>query len=206
MRKPLRQLPALIVIAAFSFGTMALADDPGDSKKDDGYSSLFDGKTLKGWHIMNGAKFSVSGGVIKLAGGRGWLRSDKEYDDFILRLEVRWLKPRQDSGVFLRASKEGKNWPNRRYEVQCENSPRVARLFGAKHMRDQKLAVKSLKPTGEWNSYEIKCVGPRAEVKLNGQLVTTSDDFKILKGYLGIQGEGGLLEFRNLRIKTLTGK
>ena len=50
MRKPLRQLPALIVIAAFSFSGMALADDPGDAKKDDGYSSLFDGKTLKGWN------------------------------------------------------------------------------------------------------------------------------------------------------------
>src|SRR5437868_2708369 len=87
------------------------------------FTSLFDGKSLAGWHVMNGAKFVAEDGVIKLHGGSGWLRSDREYADFVLKLEVRWMKPRQDSGIFLRASKEGKNWPDRRYEVQCENSP-----------------------------------------------------------------------------------
>ena len=173
--------------------------------KETGFASLFDGKTLKGWEIMNGGKFTAKDGVIKLDGGRGWLRSTKEYSDFILKLEVRWLKPRQDSGVFLRASKEGKNWPKRRYEVQCENSRRVARIFGAAHKRDANQAFKLLKDAKQWNAYEIKCSGTRAEVKLNGKLVTTSDGFKVAGGYIGLQGEG-FLEFRNLRIKVLDKK
>src|SRR5690349_485064 len=105
----------------------ALADDKAAK-----FENLFDGKTLAGWHVMNKGKFEATDGVIQLRGGSGWLRSDREYEDFVLKLEVRWLKPRQDSGIFLRASKEGNNWPNRKVEVQCENSPRVAMLFGAK--------------------------------------------------------------------------
>ena len=85
-------------------------------------------------------------------------------------------------------------WPNRRYEVQCENSRRVARIFGAAHKRDADQAFKLLKDDKQWNTYEVKCVGTRAEVKLNGQLVTTSDGFKVAKGYIGLQGEGGFLE------------
>jgi hypothetical protein len=170
---------------------------------EEGFVQLFDGKTLKGWEIMNGAKFTAEDGVIKLRGGSGWLRSEQEYDNFVLKLEVRWLKPRQDSGIFLRASKEGKNWPNRRYEVQCENSERVAMIFGAKHKLDRAKAAKALKPTPQWNTFEVRCVGARCEVKLNGELVCTSDAFKHAKGYIGLQGEGGHLDFRNIRIKKL---
>jgi len=171
---------------------------------EEGFVSLFDGKTLNGWHPMNGAKFVVGDGVIKHNEGRGWLRSDKEYADFILRLELRFLKPKQDGGVFLRAGKEGKDWPDQRYEVQCENSPRMAMIFRAPHTLDVALAQKALKPDGEWNEYEIKVVGPRIEVRLNGELVCTADSADTLKrGYLGLQGEDGAHEYRNLRIKDL---
>ena len=153
---------------------------------------------------MNGAQFVVENGVIKHDTGRGWLRSDKEYADFILRLELRFLKPKQDGGVFLRAGKEGKDWPDQRYEVQCENSPRMAMIFGADHQLDVPLAQKALKPVGEWNDLEIKAVGPRIEVRLNGELVSAAKSADTLKrGYVGLQGEDGSHEYRNLRIKDL---
>ncbi len=173
---------------------------------DEGFESLFDGKSLTGWHIMNGGKFAANEGVIQLRGGSGWLRSDREFTDFVLRLEVRWLKPRQDSGIFLRASKEGKNWPAQAYEVQCENSERVAMLFGAKYKLNKEKAAKVLKGVNEWNTYEIRCVGTRCEVKLNDELVCTSDDLRRPGGYLGIQGENGQLDFRNIQIRTINPK
>src|SRR6516162_7912266 len=141
---------------------------------EDGFRPLFDGKSLAGWHVMNGGKFTAADGVIQLRGGSGWLRSDREYQDFVLKLEVRWLKPRQDSGIFLRASKEGKNWPDRKVEVQCENSARVAMLFGAKYKLDREKAARALKGVNQWNTFEIRCQGTRCEVKLNGELVCTS--------------------------------
>jgi hypothetical protein len=174
-------------------------------KPEKGFTSLFDGKTLDGWHLMNGAKFVAEDGVIKLNGGRGWLRSDKEYADFILRLELRFMKPKQDGGVFLRSNKDGKDWPSRKYEVQSENTVRMAKIFGAKHDLNVELVEKTLKPVGEWNEYDIKLVGSKIEVRLNGELVSTSDSMNALtRGYLGLQGESGFHEYRNFRIRDLS--
>jgi hypothetical protein len=177
----------------------------GAGKSEEGFVSLFDGKTLNGWHLMNGAKFLVEDGVIKHGVGFGWLRSDKEYGDFVFRLEFRFMKPDQDGGVFLRSVKEGKNWPNQKYEVQIQNTRRMAMIFGATHNVNVDLVQKVLKPDGEWNEYDIRIVGSRIEVRLNGALVTTSDSADVLKrGYLGLQGENGFHEYRSIRIKDLS--
>ncbi len=170
---------------------------------EEGFTSLFDGESLTGWEVRNGGKFTVEEGVIKLDGGRGWLCSEAEYGDFILKLELRFLAPKQDGGVFLRASYEGDNWPKQRYEVQCENSPRMAKLFGAQYEQDLEKTAAALKPDGEWNTYEILCRGTRCEVRLNGELVTTSDGLKVAAGRIGLQGEGGKHEYRRLQIKPL---
>jgi hypothetical protein len=181
--------------------TAGVADD-GD---EEGFVSLFNGETLEGWHQMNGASFAAEDGVIKQNGSSGWLRSELQYGDFILRLELRFLKPKQDGGVFLRAGTEGDNWPNQKYEVQCENSARMAMIFGAEHKLNVELAQQALKPDGEWNAYEITVVGSALEVRLNGELVTTSESLDQLHaGHLGLQGESGYHEYRNLRIKTLS--
>ena len=193
----------IIAIAALCLFIAPYVSMAGE-KAEEGFVSLFDGKTLDGWHLVHDAKFVAEDGVLKLNGGLGWLRSDKEYSDFILRLEFRFMKPKQDGGVFLRAVKEGKNWPDRKYEVQCENSPRMAMIFGTKHELDVKLVQKMLKPDGQWNDYEIKIVGPNIEVRLNGALVATSKSANALKrGYLGLHAENGAHEYRNLRIKEL---
>ena len=195
-----------VIIAAIAVLFLSNATLPcaADEKSEEGFVSLFDGKTLKGWHLMNGAKFIAEDGVIKLNGGRGWLRSDKEFSDFILRLELRFMKPKQDGGVFLRSGKEGKDWPSRKYEVQSENSIRMAKLFGAKHELNTKLVQKTLRPVGKWNEYEIKLIGPKIEVRLNGELVTTSGSLdRLTRGYIGLQGESGFHEYRNIRIKNL---
>ena len=192
---------ALAASCLWNAPQLSLAAD----KTEEGFVSLFDGKTLDGWHLMNGAKFVVEDGVMKHNEGHGWLRSDKQYSDFILRLEFRFLKPRQDGGVFLRAGIEGKDWPDRKYEVQVENTARMAKIFTAQNDLNVELARKVLKPDGDWNEYCIKIVGPRIEVRLNGELVSTSDSADQLeRGYLGLQAEDGAHEYRNFRLKDLS--
>lgn len=174
-------------------------------KAEEGFVSLFDGKTLDGWHLVHDAQFVAEDGVLKLNGGLGWLRSDKEYSDFVLRLEFRFMKPKQDGGVFLRSNTEGKPWPSRKYEVQVENTVRMAKIFGAVHELNVELTQKALKPIGEWNEYDIKLVGSKLEVRLNGQLVSRSDSAgNLTRGCLGLQAEYGFHEYRNFRIKDLS--
>ena len=198
-------LPQTLLALVASCLLIAPDVSSGSEKTEEGFVSLFDGKTLNGWHLMNGAKFVVEDGVIKHNVGHGWLRSDKEYSDFIVRLEFRFLKPKQDGGVFLRAGIEGKDWPDRKYEIQVENTKRMGIIFNAKHDLNVELAQKALKPIGEWNEYDIKIVGSKIEVRLNGELVSSSNSADSLKrGYLGLQGENGSHEYRNFRIKDLS--
>ena len=75
---------------------MLIADEPPE-----GYVALFNGKDLAGWEQVNGSTFTAEEGVIKHRQGMGWLRTTDQFDNFILKLEVRWLKERQDSGVFF---------------------------------------------------------------------------------------------------------
>ena len=70
-----------IIVIAASYLLNASNVSLAAEKAEEGFASLFNGKTLDGWHLMNGAKFVAEDRVIKLNGGRGWLRSDKEYAD-----------------------------------------------------------------------------------------------------------------------------
>ena len=82
-----------------------MADDPMASAV-----SLFNGTNLDGWIPMNGGRFTATNGVIHLEGGQGWLRTEKQYGDFILTAEWRGLTTNYNSGVFLRAALEGRPW------------------------------------------------------------------------------------------------
>ena len=97
---------AFLFSLLFQAANLALAAETNE----EGFTQLFNGETLDGWHLENGARFVVEDGVIKHRGGLGWLRSDKQYSDFVLRLEFRFLKPKQDGGVFLRSNTDGNNW------------------------------------------------------------------------------------------------
>src|SRR5262249_16249413 len=123
---------ALGLLAAF-FGQEAAGENKTDKPTvESGFTALFNGKDLDGWHIMNKGQFSVKDGVIYQNRGTGWLRTDREYKDFELRLDFRFLNKEADSGIFIRAGLEGSNWPARNYQVQtmdnhtiCNVSPKT---------------------------------------------------------------------------------
>src|SRR5437762_8535956 len=112
-------------LAAGIIAIVASVARAGDSKTEPGFTSLFNGKDLTGWTIENKGKFSVRDGVIFLDRGSGWLRSEKEYQDFELRLDFRFVSKGADSGIFVRATKEGKNWPAKNYQIQTMDNESI---------------------------------------------------------------------------------
>jgi len=62
---------------------------------------------------------------------------------------------------------------------------------------------RAYQPTGEWQRYDITCLGETMEIRLNGILVTTCTSIENLSGHVGIQAEMGLLEFRKIEIASL---
>jgi len=178
----------------------------GGAQLEEGFASLFNGKDLSGWIIENKGKFSVKDGAIFLDRGAGWLRSEKVYQDFELRLDFRFVSKGADSGIFVRASKEGSNWPAKNYQVQTMDNESIAAVYATaldrvKMKRDADLMRKVRKTGGEWQAYVITVKGDHAEVQLNGALITTADGLTVQPGHIGLQGEGGQLEFKNIRIR-----
>jgi hypothetical protein len=94
-------------------------------KNDDGFVSIFDGKTLSGWHVsgktghsrasknQSGGKWFVENGAIAgsqdIPGNGGIVITDEQYGDFEVVLEMNNdFGP--DSGLFLRSTEDGKAW------------------------------------------------------------------------------------------------
>ena len=114
-------LPLLAIFIAA--GAMLPATPAGEKKKDDGYTPLFDGKSLNGWHISaksghsgksknkSGGKWVVADGIITGTqdepGNGGIIVTDKKYKNFEVVLEMK-NDFGLDSGLFLRSTEDGR--------------------------------------------------------------------------------------------------
>jgi hypothetical protein len=142
-------------------------------------------------------------------GGHEWLRFDKELADYDLHVEWRFTpkegNPRYNSGIGIRLSKLGEIWH------QAQTGPSGGWLFGetlvdggivrinlSKQMKENRV-----KPAGEWNVYDIHVEGPRIALSVNGAVVSEMNDIALRKGYIGLEGEGFEIRFRNIRLKEI---
>ena len=59
------------------------------------------------------------------------------------------------------------------------------------------------KRAGQWNHYYIRAINGEVRLWVNGEEVNGGTDCKPSRGYLALEAEGSLVEFRNLRIREL---
>jgi len=177
---------------------------------------LFDG-TLRGWTIENttAGNFTVADGVLKVDGSPGWLKSERQYADFELSVEFRFLTEDGDSGIFVRAvpdSTFGPGWPNGSYQLQLLNPLREVRfpplgsLFrhgtpAGETEFDPAVAQRAFTGVGEWQTLVIEVIGDELTAHLNGALLTRAANIVNSPGYIGVQGETSALEFRRIDIR-----
>jgi hypothetical protein len=195
-----------LLVALVQFGKMSAAQ-----KAEEGFVPLFNGKDLTGWHVMGTPAWKVEDGVLVCTGeGSGWLRSDKQYENFVLRLEFRISKG-GNSGIFIRSALEG-NPAFTGMEVQIlDDHGRQPTPHTTGAIYDAVAPKKNMsKPAGEWNFVEIICSGPWVVVAMNGEEIVrvNMDEHpklkdRLRKGYIGLQNHGSRVEFRNIRIKEL---
>ena len=172
----------------------------------DGWTRLFDGKSLSGWTLEANAKWKVAEGVIVGdAGGDGWLRSNKAYTDFILKCDYR-CGAKVNSGIFFRATQkstsEGAD-PLEAYELQIFNENAEGWPTGSienviKRLMDVNPAANT------WHHYELEVRGTHISATLDGTKVVDGKDSKLRSGYIGLQHhKDNKAEFRDIYIKTL---
>lgn len=188
------------------------------SAEDEGFTTLFDGKTLKGWKGNTEGYVATDGVIACKGGGSGNLYTEKEYGDFELRFEFK-LTPGANNGIGIRAPLEG-NPAFAGIEIQVLDD-------GHEKYKDIQpyqshgsvygvLAAKrgALKPVGEWNQETIIAKGKHIKVILNGETIVDGVAEKPVdgqehpglerkSGHICFCGHGDVLEFRNLRVKEL---
>ena len=167
----------------------AMAQDSPKENLEAGFESLFDGKSFQGWRVSQTTpeSWKVENGLLILTGGSSHLFTEEEFGDFIVRFEWRAVKKGYNSGFFIRG----------RSQIQMAQGG-AGMLFGSK---DAPRVPQLHKPPGEWNKWEVACVGPKVSLKVNGQPAWEIHNFKPVRGPLGIEAEGHSIEFRKMRIK-----
>lgn len=168
-----------------------------DVKGADKWQVSFNGRDLTGWMAMNGGNYSVTNGGLHLAGGPGWLRTEREYGDFILEAEWRGLATNYNSGVFVRASLEGKPWATNIWQINTKQSAMGELLQGS-----QKIITNTVPAVaaGEWVKFTISARGTNLVLNVNGKSAWEFHGLEPARGYIGLQAEGKAMEFRNVRI------
>lgn len=214
-----------LLVATFALGLTA-AEPPSETTKDDGFTPLFDGKTLDGWVPINvdPDTFSVKDGVIYSTGEpTGLMRTDRMYENFVMELEWRHLKPKGNAGLFVWSDGViAKPTPfARAIEIQIldgHETPNytshgdVFSIHGASFKPDRPHpngwerclpSEKRSKPSPEWNHYRVECNDGRVTLAVNGKVVSGGTNATPRKGYICLESEGSPAEFKNIRIKEL---
>lgn len=193
----------------------------------DGFRPLFNGKSLDGWVVVNTApstwSFNEEGLLVCTGKPIGEIRTERMYQNFILELEWRHLKPKGNAGVFIWADDiTARGQPfHRGIEVQVlENAygntqshtthGDIFPIHGATmtpvngHGGSRAFPTEERsKPSPEWNHYRIECRDGAISLAVNGEVVTRGTDCVPRKGYVCLESEGGVVNYRNVRLKEL---
>lgn len=157
----------------------------------------------------------------------GVIRSEKQYENFILQIEWKHMEAGGNSGVFVwsdaRPDEKSRlpggvevqmlelDWVN--LNVNDGKKPPIAyvhgELFGVggvETVPDNPRGTRSMsienrcKGKGEWNSYTVVCVDGVIKLSVNGKVVNGISKSTARKGYLCLESEGAEIQFRNLKI------
>lgn len=205
-----KTLLPLALALAFVTGCKCLCGSPASPASS--AQSLFNGRDLTGWVALHGGEWKVEDGV--LVGRNGldwttnpeksgsWLRTEKEYSDFILELEYA-INAKGNSGIFLRSGLE-KNPAFTGHEMQIlDDHGRAPAKFTSGSLYDVVAPSKNMsRPAGEWNQVRIECRGRRIQVAMNGEAIIDYQTDRLTRGYLGLQNHdtNAVVKFRNLRL------
>jgi hypothetical protein len=205
---------AALWLFLLALGSSAMAEE--------GFSPLFDGKTLAGWE-GNEKMFRVEDGAL-VAGSQNekiphneFLCTKEEFGDFELRLEARLVGKGDNAGVQFRSQRIPNHFEVSGYQCdigQMQGKPIWGWLYDESRRKkflveaDAEKLAKVAKPD-EWNELVIRCQGPRVQIWVNGhQTVDFIEKEEVIArtGIIGLQihgGEPAEASYRKIRIKTL---
>jgi hypothetical protein len=192
------------------------------SATEDGFVSLFDGKSLAGWQGATQGYDVVDGELRCRKGAGGKLLTEQEFGDFTLRFDFR-LTPGANNGLGIRVPVDGDAaFQGMELQILDDSHPKYASLQPWQVHGSIYGVVAAergcLKPAGEWNTEEVTVNGSTVKVVVNGKTIVDADvapfrdgqptpDGKAhpglarTSGHIGFLGHGDEVHFRNIRIR-----
>jgi hypothetical protein len=196
------------------------------------FVDLFNGRDLSGWVDVNTGPdtWSVRDGLLVCSGRPiGVMRSETQYENFVLHVEWMHVEPGGNSGVFIWSNaRPGDNRLPDGVEVQMleldwvrlntrdGKLPPIAyvhgELFGVGGVEivpdnprgERSMSIENLcRGRGKWNAYDVVAVDGVVKLSVNGKFVNGVSRSTRRKGYLCLESEGAEIHFRNLRILEL---
>jgi hypothetical protein len=192
---------ASILLAA----SLALAQEK--PAEQEGFVSLYDGKTFTGWEgnldVFRIEEGAIVGGSLKERVPRNeFLCTKKEFADFELRLKFKLLGKGANAGVQIRSRRAPKDsrHPHEMIGYQADlgegwwgclydESRRRKVLAGPPKEKRSKIVKRD-----DWNDYRILCQGRRIQLWINGHQTVDyiePDESIPQKGVIGLQVHGG---------------
>jgi hypothetical protein len=192
------------------------------------FRPLFNGKDLSGWVDVNTSEetWRVEDEMIICTGNPiGVMRSDRQYENFIMEIEWKHMEAGGNSGVFIWS--EGTPFKGKRltkaievqmleldWAVQNKRTDDYVHgeLFPTMDLTaipdnprgDRSKSIeKRCKGKGEWNKYVIVAVDGTVKLSVNGKFVNGLRASERKKGYICLEAEGAEIHFRNIRILEL---
>jgi hypothetical protein len=211
MKKIISLIAATVCLLAFS--------SPRE-KSQDGWISLFDGKSLNNWKVgKNASTFSADSGMIIVHGPTAHLFYDgpvkmHDFKNFEFKAKV-MTTPGSNSGIYFHTVYQDSSWPEKGFEVQVNNShtdwKRTGSLYDVQDIKE--VYVKDY----EWFTEYIRVEGKHVIVKLNDRQVvdyTEPDNIKapsnhsgrvISSGTFALQGHDpkSKVYFKDIMVKLL---
>jgi hypothetical protein len=203
------------LLLTFALG-LALTASAADQ---DGWISLFDGKSLAGWKANeNPDTFKVENGELIVKGPRAHLFyvgdvNGGKFKNFELKLDIS-TRPKANSGVYFHTEFQKDGWPAKGYEVQVNNThgdpKKTAGLYNVKDN------LEAPAKDGEWFTMTIKVVGKHITTSVNGKVIVDYTEEEnpprkanpgrlIGAGTFALQGHdpGSEVHYKNIFVKPL---
>ena len=224
----MQRLSAIATLLVLGLGSVHAGDD--------GFKPMFNGKDLTGWHNVNGAAntwFVKDNMIITTGKPTGYLRTDKQYENFIAEFEwyhaptpkgsvgnsgfFVWCDPLPAVGTGYTRGIEVQVLVNLTYkskkgEITASSHGDLFSIHGATCKPDRPHPTgaarcmpseNNCKGEYEWNHYKVVANHGVLKLTVNGKEVSGVYECNPRKGYIALEAEGSECRFKNLKIKEL---
>jgi len=172
------------------------------------FEPVFNGKDLSGWKAPEkNVWYLVQDGILQLRSSEdkkgSVLWTEKEYENFVMELEFKFISGTIDSGVHVKSDDQIQIGISGSLKRDMTASPYIP----GKGYPVEAEGVKELLKMDDWNQMRIEVRGTEYAVSLNGKKVMTyKSECGKAKGPIGLQLHGDrdmAIDYRNLKVGEL---